>query len=106
MKITKETLKQIIREEIQGAAADGEAASSVKPLGERMYTYIDNDGNTYYSDAAPRANREVRQLTAANTVGTQMLLFLSTLLQLHYDQQHLEPEAEPEIRSVSNLKKN
>ena len=95
MKITKNTLKQLIREEIQRS----EAASSVKPLGDRMYTYTDKDGNTYYSDAVPGTRSEQsRQLTAADTVGAQMLPFLSTLLQRHHEQQHFEPEAavEPE----------
>ena len=100
MKITKQTLKQLIREEIESASPSGEAASSVKPLGDRMYTYVDKDGNTYYSDAVPGTRSEQsRQLTAADTVGAQMLPFLSTLLQRHHEQQHLEPEAavEPEI---------
>ena len=94
MKITKNKLKQLIREEIQR----GEAASSVKPIGERMYTFTDTDGNTYYSDAVPATTAPVpRQLMAIDTVGKHMIPFLSTLLQLHHDQQHLEPEVEPEV---------
>jgi hypothetical protein len=71
----------------------------LKPIGKRMYTYVDNDGNTYYSDAKPASSTPVpRQLTAANTIGKQMIPFLSTLMQRHHAQQpEPEPAAEPEI---------